>query len=74
MRFASSSGLEGNMQCEDCFGIGEVLIDGTGKPVMRLRDAYTMIPCPSCGGTGIQSCCEGACGNAADVTNTGDPA
>lgn len=60
------------MICENCYGIGEVLIDGACNIVSRLRDAVLMIPCPSCGGTGIQSCCEGSCGNAADVTNTGE--
>lgn len=47
------------MRCETCFGIGEVLIDGAGKPVSRLRDATTMIPCPECGGSGIAHCCDG---------------
>lgn len=59
------------MRCEGCHGIGEVLVDRDGRPVTRLRDAFTMIPCPSCGNSGIASCCEGATGLAADVTNTG---
>jgi len=27
------------------------------------------IPCPECYGTGITSCCEGACGGPGEVTN-----
>ncbi len=42
------------MICQDCHGLGEVLIDREGKPVERLRDAVMMIPCPGCGGTRLQ--------------------
>lgn len=48
------------MKCEPCQGIGELLIDGEGNPVSRLRDAITMIPCPYCGGSGTVHCKEGA--------------
>lgn len=59
------------MRCEDCQG-------GTGFRVQSVRSSLTAhytygvrSPCPSCGGTGQQSCCEGATGNARDVTNQG---
>lgn len=59
------------MRCEDCHGLGEVLIgrspDGEWRIVYRLTDAVTLIPCPGCGGSGISSCCDGAIGCAADV-------
>lgn len=55
------------MICQDCQGIGEVLIDREGKPVERLRDAVIVILCPGCAGCGSMSCCEGAVGCAADV-------
>lgn len=47
------------MRCEYCLGIGEVLIDDAGKIVTRLRDATMMIPCPQCGGSGLDHCCSG---------------
>jgi len=46
------------MICQDCQGTGRVMRDREGKPVERLRDAVMMIPCPSCGGCGIASCCD----------------
>jgi hypothetical protein len=48
------------MRCEFCHGIGEVLVDADGRPVMRLRDGVVMIPCPVCIG-GNSYCCEGEC-------------
>jgi len=57
------------MRCEDCRGHGKFA-------VLRLagREATVAyyLPCSSCNGTGQQSCCEGMCGNAVDVTNTGE--
>ena len=47
------------MICETCIGIGEILIDGYGMPVSRLRDAIMMVPCPDCDGSGITHCCDG---------------
>lgn len=49
------------MNCQACFGIGEVLIGEDGRPVRRLRDAVMMVPCPDCDGSGKQHCCEGDC-------------
>lgn len=46
--------------CEACHGIGEMLVDHEGRPVTRLRDAVTMVPCPDCGGSGIASCRDAA--------------
>lgn len=56
------------MRCEECQGSGR-------KRAARLlydRDipaGWYVIPCPSCGGSGIASCCDGMVGCAFDVTN-----
>lgn len=62
------------MRCEDCAGMGRQMVVRRawtlpGSPLVRMA-----LPCPSCGGTGIASCCEGATGLACDVTNEGDNA
>lgn len=43
------------MKCEQCQGLGH---------------SQASLPCGSCGGSGISSCCEGAVGLTADVTNS----
>lgn len=53
------------MRCEDCQGQRRILAH-------LAQPGWLLVPCPSCNGSGITSCCEGACGNAADVTNTGE--
>jgi hypothetical protein len=58
------------MRCEDCGGRGmlAVLAPGdNGRLTVKCE-----LPCPSCGGTGITSCCEGSTGLACDVTNEGN--
>lgn len=52
------------MRCEKCDGTGWV----TGvneNPLSNCRDRLRpqQIPCPACEGNGIQSCCEGMCGD-----------
>ena len=54
------------MRCQDCDGSGTLPVLALDPP--RIERG---LPCPSCGGTGQQSCCEGAVGNARDVTNQG---
>jgi len=47
------------MRCETCEGVGEVLIDRDCNIVQRVADAVMMIPCPNCGGSGWDYCCDG---------------
>ncbi len=56
------------MRCEDCGGIGKLAV--LRFPILGPRMLIEKeMPCPSCGGSGQQSCCEGAVGLAEDVTN-----
>lgn len=57
------------MKCEQCQGRGTQI-----NPDFDFHDAAVpiIVPCGSCFGSGIASCCEGAVGLAGDVTNTGD--
>jgi hypothetical protein len=53
------------MRCEECHG---------DRVVMRYSPELSRwhpVPCPSCNGTAITSCCEGQVGNSCDVTNLG---
>jgi hypothetical protein len=45
------------MICETCHGRGYVLARGQ------------RIPCGNCGGSGFESCCDGACGGADELAN-----
>jgi hypothetical protein len=53
------------MRCEDCHGTGMI---AAREPDQRGRGVW-WLPCLSCGGSGLQSCCEGMTGGACDVTN-----
>jgi hypothetical protein len=70
------------MRCEDCRGVGSMRVMPPWRPIEdpfrdpRVIDTARLlepppitVPCPSCGGTGTASCCEGAVGLAGDVTN-----
>lgn len=66
------------MKCEECHGLGHVVNLAALKRLSSAIKAidFTPLPrgalmlrCPSCGGSGISSCCEGAVGLAGDVTN-----
>lgn len=70
------------MICEICHGTGFVriaggytehraVLDACGIRYDAARAADRRVPCGNCGGTGIQSCCEGAVGGPCDVTNEG---
>ena len=58
------------MKCEEpgCVN-GWVLLDGRPFWLYYRQDR---VPCPSCNGTGQQSCCEGMVGCSGDVTNQGE--
>ena len=56
------------MQCETCNGIGKILY--VHDPI-RPQRASDVAVCPTCNGTGIASCCDGAVGGPDEVTNTG---
>lgn len=47
------------MRCEDCGGLGKLAV--LEFPILgpRMR-VVSELPCPSCGGSGIASCCDGA--------------
>jgi len=48
------------MRCETCHGDGYVAIDREGEFVELLTDdCLATVPCPTCGGCGIASCCDG---------------
>jgi hypothetical protein len=47
------------MRCEECAGVGEVMIDDRGNITRVFRLAQLILPCPRCGGSGQQHCCEG---------------
>lgn len=56
------------MRCPTCRGFGEILIGAarettpttpTYRVVDSLAEAFTIMPCPTCGGCGIASCCDG---------------
>jgi hypothetical protein len=51
------------MICETCHGTGHVLQQWASTVLAEL-------PCPECNGTGITSCCDGACGGPGDVIGT----
>jgi hypothetical protein len=58
------------MRCQQCGGIGTLAV--LAFPFLGPRMIIEReLPCPSCNGSGQQSCCEGATGLACDVTNTG---
>jgi hypothetical protein len=64
------------MICQDCGGHGYKfqLPRGVNAFLLRMEQLERQmrkVPCWSCGGTGITSCCEGAVGCADDVTNVG---
>ena len=57
------------MRCETCQGTGQVLQMMHGDFARGVDDIEQRLPCPACGGTGIQSCCEGNCGGPDETTN-----
>jgi hypothetical protein len=47
-------------------------LDWTEHPIgSRCKPTVRWEPCPSCLGSGVASCCEGAVGGPGDVTNQG---
>jgi hypothetical protein len=59
------------MRCETCMGDGGWWLDRQGRrlPFQMLHRAVAWMPCDNCGGSAIQSCCDGATGGPSDVTN-----
>lgn len=57
------------MECETCRGQGRTFThDYTQERVF-----IGFAPCPNCGGTGQQSCCEGMVGGPGEATNGAKP-
>lgn len=55
------------MICERCHG--------KGWRIVSEDDAVRQVePCANCGGTGSQSCCDGATGLDGEIVNEGTPA
>lgn len=59
------------MRCEACQGRGLITVCWPIPNIARRRNAlvYEDWPCASCNGSGIASCCEGACGGPDEATN-----
>jgi hypothetical protein len=58
------------MRCEECRGAGFEFRKQFGNNDNAV--SYTVMhikiyPCPSCNGSGITSCCDGAVGNSVDI-------
>jgi len=54
-------------KCSDCYGHGQTLMSADHRwPVSKHEAAYVM-PCPTCGGTGELSCCDGPVGHADEM-------
>jgi hypothetical protein len=48
-------------ECQECFGSGLAKAKETVRVLGRPGEYYVFLdgPCPECGGSGIEHCCEG---------------
>jgi len=54
-------------KCPGCHGRGQTLMSADHRWPVGKYEAAWLVPCPTCGGTGELSCCEGALGVALEM-------
>jgi DnaJ-class molecular chaperone len=61
-------------KCEGCFGHGQTLMSADHRWPVGKAEAAWLVTCPTCGGAGELSCCDGPAGVATELpTDPNEP-